>query len=61
MAVSEDGEWFVCDHPGCEVKIKNHYWGRVKAEGWFFQKTGEGFCPEHVPPWVLDWRKTRNG
>lgn len=29
----------LCSFPGCKNEIKNHYWGHVKAEDWFFQKT----------------------
>lgn len=30
---------------------------RAAAEGWFdSQKTGESFCPAHVPEWVAQWR-----
>ena len=61
MAIIEGGEWFECDHEGCESKIKNHHWGYVKAERWFFQKDGRGFCPSHVPPWVTEWRAKRRG
>lgn len=51
-----EGEWITCSEPGCEVKIKNHYWGRVKSNGWFHQKSGESWCPAHVPDWVEAWR-----
>jgi hypothetical protein len=54
--ITEDREWEVCDKPLCEEKIKNHRWGRTKAEGWFFEKTGEAWCPLHHPEWVADWR-----
>jgi hypothetical protein len=26
-------------------------------EGWFFQKDGTTYCPEHVPSWVGSWRR----
>jgi hypothetical protein len=40
---------------------KKHHWGQQKAqnEGWFFQKNGDTFCPEHVPAWVGPWRASR--
>lgn len=60
MAKTKDGEWFECDQPECETKVKNHAWGYIKAEGWFFSRDGErGYCPEHVPAWVSEWRKKR--
>lgn len=46
-----------CSHEGCEASVKNHYWGKVKADDWFFQKTGEAWCPEHIPEWVETWRR----
>ena len=29
---------------------------RAEREGWFFQKDGTTYCPEHVPAWVAGWR-----
>lgn len=60
MAVIDNGEWYECDEIGCESKIKNHYWGYVKSERWFFKKDGTGFCPLHTPSWVEEWRKNRS-
>jgi hypothetical protein len=45
-----------CTHPGCPAKIADHRWGRTKANGWFFSKDGEAWCPDHVPRWVATWR-----
>lgn len=48
---------------GCATKVKNHKWGKVKAEGWFFSKEipeDKGYCPEHVPEWVASWRAKKN-
>lgn len=59
--MAEDGEFLVCDEPGCENKIKNHRWGKIKAEGWFFTKKGIAYCPEHEPAFVKDWRKKKHG
>jgi hypothetical protein len=55
--ITPDGENLVCDAPNCEAKRKNHKWGRVKAEGWFFEKSGKVWCPDHHPDWVTEWRK----
>ena len=42
---------------GCDAKIKDHAWGHIKADDWFFSKqTGNLFCPEHIPDWVPAWR-----
>ena len=46
-----------CSAVGCAKSIKDHYWGHVKAEGWFFSKAGEAYCPEHLPEWVPAWRE----
>lgn len=48
-----------CDHEGCPRTIKDHMWGRIKAEGWFFTKTGKAYCPDHRPEWVAAWRKRK--
>ena len=47
-----------CDHEGCATQINNHRWGKTKAgsEGWFFQKDGKSWCPDHTPDWVAAWR-----
>lgn len=45
-----------CSGEGCEQKIADHAWGRIKAEGWFIQKDGNVWCPDHTPEWVEEWR-----
>lgn len=50
-----DVEDIPCSEPECAETVKNHYWGRTKS-GWFFQKTGEAWCPAHFPDWVESWR-----
>lgn len=47
-----------CIFPNCLRTYKRHKWGVIKAhnEGWFFQKNGDVYCPEHVPEWVAKWR-----
>ena len=47
-----------CCREGCAAEIKDHYWGRVKS-GWFLQKNGLQYCPEHTPEWVPAWRERR--
>ncbi len=53
---ADEGELEHCSEPGCEATVKNHYWGRVKADLWFFQKNGDAWCPDHHPEWVAAWR-----
>jgi hypothetical protein len=57
--ISEDGEFIFCDEAGCPEKIKNHRWGKIKAEGWFFQKNDKAWCPYHIPIWHKDWGKRK--
>ena len=46
-----------CHHPGCTAAHANHYWGSVKAAGWFHGRDGTAWCPEHLPAWVGPWRQ----
>lgn len=45
----------------CPAECKDHKWGRIAAhnEGWFFSRSGEAFCPLHLPNWVPQWRAER--
>lgn len=48
-----------CAHEGCEAGgFKDHSRGRIRAHdaGWFIQKNGDAWCPEHTPEWVEAWR-----
>jgi hypothetical protein len=47
-----------CADPLCPNEFKAHYWGSVKAHGagWFIQKDGTAWCPDHTPEWVAAWR-----
>lgn len=56
-----------CQHDGCEELVpqgnaerpgKWHYM-RAAEEGWFFQKNGDAWCPDHNPSWVEEWRRKR--
>lgn len=44
---------------GCGRSFKRHRWGNIQAhnEGWFEQKDGTAYCPDHVPDWVAGWRR----
>lgn len=58
--ITEDGEFIQCDEEGCEAKVKNHRWGKTKAEDWFFERQDDiAWCPDHVPDWVESWRAKR--
>jgi len=48
-----------CDHPSCSMFVKAHAWGYIKANdaGWFFQRNGDCWCPDHIPEWVPAWRE----
>lgn len=45
-----------CAHPECESTMKSHAWSVIKTVGWFHQKDGKSFCPDHTPNWVHEWR-----
>jgi hypothetical protein len=51
----------LCDHPDCSHFFKEHYWGSIGAqkEGWFLQKNGDCWCPEHIPEWYFDWKSKK--
>lgn len=36
-------------------------WSRIRAQddGWFFQKNGVIWCPDHWPLWVVIWRRNK--
>jgi hypothetical protein len=45
----------------CPAECKDHKWGRIAAHngGWFFTRSGLGYCPLHVPSWVSLWRQEK--
>lgn len=45
-----------CSIEGCPASVADHYWGKVKAIGWFFMRDGTAYCPEHLPEWLAEWR-----
>lgn len=57
--VDEDPDYITCSHPECKNYIKSYAWAKIKADGWFMQKDGTNYCPEHVPEWVHSWRKRK--
>lgn len=52
-------ELISCSDRSCEATIKNHRWGKIKADGWLFLKNGEAFCPLHIPSWYKQWKGTK--
>lgn len=32
---------------------------RAAASGWFCQRNGAVWCPDHTPEWVAAWRKKK--
>jgi len=45
-----------CAEDDCARTIRNHRWGRTKAEGWFEERDGTVWCPDHRPAWYAAWR-----
>ena len=43
-----------CTHENCDAQYRDDKWGKIRAQNqsWFFQKTGEAWCPKHIPDWV---------
>lgn len=55
-----DGRW-QCAELACAASIKPDGWSKTDAhkKGWFFQKNGLIWCPEHNPDWVAEWRASK--
>jgi len=45
-----------CSNPDCEETIPSNKFSHIKS-GWFFQKNGDSWCPEHIPDWYEEWKK----
>lgn len=52
-----------CAHPGCDANHPAGKWGDIRAaeKGWFHSKSGDAYCPKHVPQWVAKWRARQAG
>lgn len=50
-----------CKEPQCENDYFPDRWGKIEArnKGWFLQRNGAAWCPEHIPDWVEEWRKSK--
>lgn len=62
LAYNPNPQMIDCSEPECDQSIRDHYWSKVRAgdRGWFFQKSGESWCPDHNPPWVAEWRANKS-
>ena len=58
VGVSMIDPW-VCHAYGCRNVHAKNKWATHQAQtkGWFFQKDGKAYCPEHTPDWVKSWRE----
>lgn len=52
-----------CSAPDCSTSHKSSKWDNRKADkhGWFHQRNGDSWCPEHVPEWLETWRAKQRG
>lgn len=50
-----------CSEPSCRSSYKIDWHDMVEAhkQGWFMQRNGASWCPEHVPDWVQEWREAK--
>lgn len=50
-----------CAEPGCLATHKSDKWNNLRAAklGWFLQRNGDKWCPEHTPEWVPAWRESQ--
>src|SRR5947209_6361233 len=51
-----------CAHDGCTAEHQFDGYNAVRAHsfGWFSQRDGRVWCPDHNPPWVTEWRAKRH-
>lgn len=45
-----------CADKDCPARTPNHQWGRIRATGWFEERDGTMWCPDHRPAWYAAWR-----
>lgn len=49
-----------CEHDRCTRSCTNSRWSHIRAaeQGWYFQRDGCVWCPEHRPPYApATWKK----
>lgn len=58
--LTSKGTMIHCSHQGCSAEHKGDKWNNIKAQeaGWFSQRSGEHWCPDHTPSWVASWRES---
>ncbi|AOZ64930.1 hypothetical protein SEA_OLYMPICHELADO_65 [Streptomyces phage OlympicHelado] len=51
-----------CSNAECPKSFPNHKHGTIGAhqDGWFLQRNGDAWCPDHIPDWVAEWRAKKN-
>lgn len=47
-----------CKENECTNTFHSSRWGNQHAQnrGWFLQRNGDAWCPDHIPEWVAEWR-----
>lgn len=51
-----------CAADGCTANFRDTgRWApeRQSKSGWFHQRNGSSFCPQHTPDWVAAWRERK--
>lgn len=50
-----------CRKTGCSRDYFPDHWGKKEAarKGWFLQRNGDAWCPDHIPDWVVEWRQRK--
>lgn len=51
-----------CSNEKCSSSFPNHKHGTIDAHqrGWFLQRSGDAWCPDHIPDWVAEWRAKKS-
>lgn len=47
-----------CAEPTCDKTKPDADWAHrtPEGEGWFDQRNGDSWCPEHIPAWYTAWK-----
>lgn len=51
-----------CHEEGCPAGFRDTgRWApeRRSGSGWFHQRNGWSYCPDHTPDWVAEWREKK--
>lgn len=49
-----------CAADECPRHVADNKWAKIHAIGWFFQRDGTAFCPDHLPEWLASWRDNKD-